>query len=385
MKSDNGFFMPEGKGLQPSGDGGAMGRGLLRSEKLVLYGLVTYPLLNDRELAEQLDMKMSTLTAIKNRLKENDMFYTVRVPDFAMLGNELMIISVNKVNPLVNPRQKEKVLRSFIISNPGVVFHIMGSEYDLSINIAKNYTAARVYFDELEMLMSKNDIIEPEGSYRVFFSLEMAYILNYFDFSNTLGILFGIDQTPAQVGGKRTGTKMAVTRKSLEMDRMTAKERNVLYGLVKYPDLPDKAVAQRMDVTRQTVNRLKKEFEDIGLLRTMRIPNINRIGEEIIAFSVSRFNPQMTMDKRRKGISLVRTLPQMFQVSSNTEAVNIFLLPNFKTYQDLKDKVISFYKKHEYFSDEPRIILFSIDNMQLTKNHIYADLLAQSLNIAPKG
>jgi hypothetical protein len=74
----------------------------------------------------------------------------------------------------------------------------------------------------------------------------------------------------------------------------------------------------------------------------------------------------------------------MFQVSSNTEAVNIFLLPNFKTYQDLKDKVISFYKKHEYFSEEPRIILFSIDNMQLTKNHIYADLLAQSLNIQQK-
>ena len=69
-----------------------MGRGLLRSEKLVLYGLVKYPLLNDRELAEQLDMKMSTLTAINNQLKENDMFYSVSVPDFSMLGNELMII-----------------------------------------------------------------------------------------------------------------------------------------------------------------------------------------------------------------------------------------------------------------------------------------------------
>ena len=60
------------------------------------------------------------------------------------------------------------------MNNPGIVFHIMGSEYDLSINIARNYTAARRYFDELEMLMSKNGIMEPEGSNRIFFSFEMA-------------------------------------------------------------------------------------------------------------------------------------------------------------------------------------------------------------------
>lgn len=361
--------------------GNSMGRGLLRSEKLVLYGLVHHPLLNDRELAEELDMKMSTLTAIKNRLKENDMFYTVRVPDFSLLGNELMIISANKVNPLVNPKQKEKVLRSFIVDNPGVVFHIMGSEYDLSINIARNYTAARRYFDELEMLMSKHDIIEQEGSHRIIFSFEMSSVPNYFDFSNTLGLLFDIEPPHGGEGGARGSAGVGGASRPVDMEKLTAKERNVLYGLVKYPDLPDKAVAQKMEVTRQTVNRLKKEFEESGLLRTMRIPNINRIGEEIIAFSISRFNPLMTLDKRKKGISMVRSLPQMLQVSSNTEAVNLFLLPNFKTYQELKDKVVSFYKKHEYFADEPRIILFSIENMQLTKNHIYADLLAKSLGI----
>jgi len=77
----------------------------------------------------------------------------------------------------------------------------------------------------------------------------------------------------------------------------------------------------------------------------------------------------------------VKTLPQILQVSSDTEAVNLFLVSDFKTYQELKDKVIAFYKKHEYFSYEPMIILFSIESIQHIKNHVYADLLAQSLGI----
>ena len=43
---------------------------LSTNEKKVLYGLVKYPLDNDRELALKLNFKMSTLTAIKNRLKK---------------------------------------------------------------------------------------------------------------------------------------------------------------------------------------------------------------------------------------------------------------------------------------------------------------------------
>jgi len=129
------------------------------------------------------------------------------------------------------------------------------------------------------------------------------------------------------------------------------------------------------------VNRLKKEFEEAGLFRTMRIPNIHRIGAEIVVFSMSKFNPLMTMEKRKKGIAMVRRFPHIFQVTSDMEAVNIFLTPDFKTYQELKDQVMAFYKKQKYFSEEPTILLFSIDNMRIIKNHVYDALLAQRLGL----
>jgi hypothetical protein len=170
------------------------------------------------------------------------------------------------------------------------------------------------------------------------------------------------------------------TRSSdIEVAKLTPKERRVLYGIVKYPDLSDKLVARKVDVTRQTVNRLKREYEDAGLVRTMRIPNMNRIGGEIIVFALSRFNSMMTMDKRKKGISMVRRMPQILTIATDMETANLFLVPNFKTYQDLKDQIISFYKKHNFFADEPTIILFSTENMRIVKNHSYAELLSESL------
>ena len=42
---------------------------LTDKEKIVLWGLCRYPLLNDEELSSKLNLKRSTLTAIKNRLK----------------------------------------------------------------------------------------------------------------------------------------------------------------------------------------------------------------------------------------------------------------------------------------------------------------------------
>ena len=45
---------------------------LTKKEKLVIYGLVRYPQLTDKELSEKLNLKHSTLTSIRHRLKENE-------------------------------------------------------------------------------------------------------------------------------------------------------------------------------------------------------------------------------------------------------------------------------------------------------------------------
>ena len=45
---------------------------LTKKEKQTLYGLVKYPDFSDRELSEKINLNISTITAIKGRLKKKN-------------------------------------------------------------------------------------------------------------------------------------------------------------------------------------------------------------------------------------------------------------------------------------------------------------------------
>ena len=65
-------------------------RGLTGNEKQVLYGLIHHPVLNDRELSELLGVKVSTVTAIRRRLRRAEYFVTRRLPMMHRLGWEIL-------------------------------------------------------------------------------------------------------------------------------------------------------------------------------------------------------------------------------------------------------------------------------------------------------
>ena len=72
---------------------------LTDKEKLVLWGLVEHPELNDVELSKKLEVKRRTFSAIKTKLKNNGVFSTLIVPDFNMLGCEILTVSYGNFNP----------------------------------------------------------------------------------------------------------------------------------------------------------------------------------------------------------------------------------------------------------------------------------------------
>src|SRR3972149_3058237 len=68
-----------------------MKRSLTPNERAVLHGLVSRPTLNDRELSETLSVKVSTVTAIRRRLRRVDFFVARRIPMMHRLGWEILV------------------------------------------------------------------------------------------------------------------------------------------------------------------------------------------------------------------------------------------------------------------------------------------------------
>jgi DNA-binding MarR family transcriptional regulator len=347
---------------------------LSKNERMVLYGLVKYPLLNDRELAEKLKLNISTLTAIKNRLKKRKYFFTARIPMLQNVGCELLGFTYFKLSLLLTPEQRVKMEKEFSEKYPEAVFMVIESDYFICISIAENFTEMKKVIDEIKSTADKYNAIEEHGSNTYFFPFQTTRILNFFDYAPLLQRAFDIKETKKK--------ELRPLKVYPEPKKLTRIEKIVFYGLIKYPDLPDKKIAEYTNVTRQVVARLRKDFEKDELIKTVRIPNIQRLGFQIMGFAVARINVKDVQDQRKKVLKIMsQDIPTIFWSSGNFEAIMVSVMKNFDDYKELYVRGLGLLQKHNYLIELPAPHSLSVNFLSYIKNHDYAPLVKKIFNI----
>ncbi|UCH89430.1 MAG: hypothetical protein JSV49_01920 [Thermoplasmata archaeon] len=347
---------------------------LSKNEQLVLYGLVKNPLLNDRELAEKLKLNISTLTAIKNRLKKRQYFFTVRIPMLQNIGCELIAVNIFKLNLTMTQESYTKMEKEFVKKFPEAIFMLYESDFMLVVSIAQNFTELRKVIDEIKSILSKYEVIDESGSKTLFFPFQTTRILNLFDYGPLLQRSFGIKDD------KKKDQKILKTFN--EPKKLSRIEKIVLYGLVKYPDLPDKKIAEYTSVTRQVVARLRKEFENEELIKTLRIPNLKKLGFSILSFAFANINVKTSMDVRKKYMKLLQhDIPTIFWASGNVESFIISVMKDFDDYKDLYVKGFGHLQKSNMFIEMPEPKSVSINYLKYVKYHDYAPLVKKVFDI----
>jgi hypothetical protein len=127
---------------------------------------------------------------------------------------------------------------------------------------------------------------------------------------------------------------------------------------------------------------LRKIFEEEKLITTIRIPNVEKLGFNILALSYTKFNPKTPLEMRKEGVEMIlRDFPNILMITSNLESVNLFVVRDFHEFQNAKDSIISYYKEKEYFAEEPIILNLSIPRMAIHKNFEFAPLVKKVLGL----
>jgi hypothetical protein len=130
------------------------------------------------------------------------------------------------------------------------------------------------------------------------------------------------------------------------------------------------------------ISKLKKTFEDDGLIKTIRVPNLKLLGYEILILSHQHFNPLTPLEKRKNGIKMIlENMPIIFDIAGNLESVIMGVCKDFREYQEFKNQAISFYKKSDFLLGEPAIRIFSIPNLNIISNHFYGPIVKKVLDI----
>jgi DNA-binding MarR family transcriptional regulator len=347
---------------------------LSENETRALLGLVKFPTLNDRQLSERIGIKMSTVTAIKNRLKDQGYFITVRVPNLQYLGAEVLSFCYARTDPSV-PEEIQVEVGRRLVEEFNELFYIgAGPRYRFSVSVHRNYSSACAMADQLADLYYSNGLLIPGEFRAVHFPFDRTKVYNYFDHSGLLEKAFEV-QLPAREEDVQVHDGEFGEVRAVKLSRI---ERKVLRGLVQNPDLLDSNISKRIDVTRQSVTKMRKRFEDLDLFHSLRIPNLHMLGFDALAMVHTRYRPTSTVRSRAASLKTVyNDMPVILKLDTDSEGIELVACKDLQELDDYMNLKVSHLRGEGDIDEDPVAYAFTLSNFQAVKNHVYSPGLAR--------
>lgn len=348
--------------------------GLSDKEKVTLLGIISHPTLNDRQLSESIGIKMSTVTAIKNRLKDQGYYMTVRVPRLQRLGAELLSVTYLHTNPALPEERKRKVGRRLFEGFDELFYIGAAPRIGFALSMHRNYSTARATFDSMLRLYSAEGQLVPDAQRHVLFPFDQTKVYNFFDYSRLLGKDFRItlpgDESVAPLPPRGTEGR--------GIEELSRIERKVLKGLIDNPDLLDSNIAKKIDVTRQSVTKMRKKFQEQDLFFTVRVPNLELLGFEILALVHTKYMPTSTLHERERHLSQIYSdLPILFKADCDREGIEIVATRNYREFERYHDVLVTHLRETGAIDRDPTVLLFTFDEFTSIKNHVYTPALSK--------
>ena len=332
---------------------------LTKNEKRVLYGLVRYPDLNDSELSKIINVKLSTLTSIKRRLYDQGFLRKLTVPLLNRLGCEMLAVIYTQFNPVIPLDERVKTTKRTIEVFDEIFYSVGEQEKGFSISLSKNYTNIGKINDIRTETFGGVGLLEKEYPNEIVFPFEISDIVRFFDFSRVLKDFFEINNI------KNEDNSNNVFR-DIDNATLNKKKKKVYYTIIKNPNATTQKIGDIVGLSRHTVSRMKKNFFDNNMVKTITIPNLKKLGFEILAFYPIKFNPNKF--PKKEDIEFLDTSSTLFFARRKFEGVIISAYHSYQKYKEDKMHKIRFLKERDLISQTPQIGKYVFDRMTVIKD-----------------
>lgn len=337
---------------------------LTRNEANVLYGLTSFPTYTDSALADALGLKLSTLTSIERRLAANHLFRTLTVPLVNHLGCELLAVIHTQFNPVMPLEQRILTTKQNIEIFDELFFSVGDQEKGFSLSFSQNYTNIGRINDIRTELFGRTGLLDKQYPSEVIFPFQTSTIHRFFDYARLLQQLFSLP--PLEIPSSRpwfSGTEPA---------NLSPTEQQVFLTLVRYPTATTQDIGTMLAVSRHTVARMKNDFLAKGLLRPVVIPDLHRLGFELLTFTHLQFNPHKAPTD--DDFAALDTPATIFLVSRKFEAVRLAAYPTYQSHLEDDMRLLRHLKENDLLASPPQTGAYSYDRLALIKDFDFASL-----------
>ena len=345
---------------------------LTNKEKLMLFGLARYPTLTDKQLSEKLNLKHSTVTSIRHRLRENEYFRGLTIPRLQNMGCNLLVLIYTDLNPLI-PLQERVVISGKTIAVFEEIFLSLGvQDKGFSLSLSRDYATIGRINDIRTQTFGKHGFLEDEYPNMVVFPFDISKVYRFFDFSHLLKKSFNLDLESVDKVKDRSFT-------SNKNVLLTDREKKIFCSLIKYPEISNSNLSKKMEISRHTVSRLRRNFESDNLIRRINLPNLKKLGFEILTTYHIRFDPRNHPDMEKDETSSLLSDSTILLASRMFETFMLSVHTDFDDYNRDTTRIMQILKEKKWISNNPMIRTHSLNELVFIKDFIFAPIAEKIL------
>jgi DNA-binding MarR family transcriptional regulator len=339
-----------------------MEKNLLSSkEQLMLYGLVKYPQSTDKILAKKLELKHSTVTSIRHRLRKKQYYRTLTIPQLQHMGCNMLVVIYTNFTPLIPLEERVKITGKTIEVFDEIFFSVGEQDKGFSLSLSRDYATIGRINDIRTRTFGERGLLEDEYPTLVVFPFEISKIYRFFDFAPLLKKSFTLDLESEEKLGERGGLSKGIIALS-EM------EKNVYCMLVNYPESSDSVIGAKLGVSRHTVSRLRRGFEEENLLWKINMPDLKKLGFEILTLYHILFDPRHPLDMVRDEATLLMSDSSIFMASRMFEAFILSVHHDYDDYQRDRTRIMQILKENQWIAEDPMIRTHSLSELIYMKD-----------------
>jgi DNA-binding CsgD family transcriptional regulator len=343
---------------------------LTQKEKQMLYGLVKYPKLTDKQLSEILKLKHSTATSIRHRLKEKEYFRRLIIPRLQNMGCQMLVAIYTNFSPLIPLEERIEITGKTIEVFEEIFFSVGEQDKGFSLSLSKDYATIGRINDIRTQTFGGRGLLEEEYPRMIVFPFNISKIYRFFDFAPLLKKTLNIESEH-----KEEINNLAFSENK-DID-FSDTEKNVYCMMVSNPEFSDSEIGNELGISRHTVSRLRRSFEQKNLVRHICLPDLKKIGFEILAFSHIRFDPRNPPNIDNDEAALLMSDSTIFFASRIFEAVMISIYNDYDDYKSDMMKLMHILKENHWIAQDPIIKSYGLNTMVFIKDFKFAPIASK--------
>ncbi len=346
-------------------------RKLTEKERTVLLYSMRYPEHSDTELARHADMNLFTFNKVKNSLRQRGLLRRLLVPNYGSLGFEIIsTFSGSNMEYLQSPISRDLLKKRMREEKPGkLFFSFLEAHQGMGMLVAEDFTALRRA--ELNKRRVQAELNIPSGDidlrslslrdvmFKRFFDLYPLMIKEYGD-DIMIGDIEAVSE--AQKAVETTWEDFLSQKVEAPPAQLSEVEASLLNEIVRSPSARDQELCRNVGISRYRIRRIKDELFGQGLIKSIHIPFLSRLGYEVMMFTSLSFVPDMDIRSNMKK-HWANAMPNViFMAFDDMNGIGLGVFPDLSSASITHGMFQKALGDLNLLEEDPMIQFFSIPN-----------------------